>query len=126
MEDNLIKYIWKYSKRQQIILVSMTADLVEDTERKSGHRAEGLYFAAFTFTRKVVTGLGMFCSGILIGISETRGEVMNEATMNEVALFYIPIVTVLYVISILFLRGYTLTRKDHDDNIKALHPDALG
>ena len=102
----------------QIVLFSMTADLVEANERISGHRAEGLFMATFSFTRKVVTGLGMFCSGVLLSLGGT--SIMDEGTMRTVAMPYVLLITVLYLISILFLRRFTLTRTDHKENLDAI------
>ena len=34
----------------------MMADLVEQAELKTGRRSEGIFFAAVTFIRKMVTG----------------------------------------------------------------------
>ncbi len=102
----------------QIVLFSMTADLVEANERVSGHRAEGLFMSTFSFTRKVVTGLGMFCSSILLSLGGT--SIMDEGKMRTVAIPYVLLITVLYLISILFLHRFTLTRSDHDENLEAI------
>ncbi|MGB1010051.1 MAG: MFS transporter [Thiolinea sp.] len=101
----------------QVILSSMTADLVEVTERDTGYRAEGLYFAAFSFTRKVVTGLGMFASALLLSFAENAGLAMSEAGMDKLAVYYMPLITLLYLISIRCLRGYVLTREEHAKNL---------
>lgn len=108
----------------QIVLVSMTADLVEANQRETGHRADGLYMATFSFTRKVVTGLGMFCSGVLLSLG--GGEIMNEATMHIVALPYLILTTVLYLTAIFFLRRFTLTRAGHAENLDAVGAREVG
>ncbi len=102
----------------QIVLFSMTADLVEANERVSGHRAEGLFMSTFSFSRKVVTGVGMFCSSVLLSLGGT--SIMDEGKMQTVAMPYVLLITVLYLISILFLRRFTLTRTDHNENLDAI------
>lgn len=104
----------------QIVVLSMTTDLVEDTERETGHRAEGLYLATVSFSRKVVTGLGMFASGVLISLGLRDGGGMSEAAMDRVALPYILLIVALYALAILFLRRYSLRRADHEDNLRAV------
>lgn len=105
-----------------IMSVSMVVDLVEGDERNTGHRSEGLYFATFSFTRKIVTGLGTFVSGALLtfGAASGVGEVMNEATMQGIALPYAFLMVVLHLASIACVRRFTLTRDEHTDNLTAV------
>ncbi len=105
---------------QQSIFVSMTADLVEDTERVIGYRIEGLYFAAISFSRKVVSGLGIFASGIFLSSASDTGETLTEAVMTEVSYLYVPFVTFLYIATWYYANRYTLSRKDHEENLSAL------
>ena len=102
-----------------IVLLSMTADLVEETERKTGHRSEGLYFATFSFTRKVVTGVGIFSSGVLLSLGGER--VMTEGRMNDIALPYMALIAALYVASLSFLRNFDLTRERHATNLRQVN-----
>ena len=44
----------------------MIADVVEDSELKTGRRQEGLFFAAAAFINKAVSGMGIFTSGMII------------------------------------------------------------
>ncbi|MEO0655517.1 MAG: MFS transporter, partial [Pseudomonadota bacterium] len=45
---------------------SMIADLVEQSELKTGRRSEGVFTAAETFVKKAVEGLGvLFASSVL-------------------------------------------------------------
>ena len=101
----------------QIVLLSMTTDLVEASQRETGHRAEGLYLASFSFTQKVVTGIGMFCSGLLLSIGGQDGELMNEQTMMAVAPPYMVLVAALYLGSIMCLQRFQLTRARHVENL---------
>ncbi len=104
----------------QMVLLSMTTDLVEDSQRKTGHRAEGLYQATFSFTQKTVTGIGIFFSGLLLSIGSREGGMMTEQTMFAIALPYMVLITALYLVSILFLRRFRLTRAGHSENLSAV------
>ena len=105
-----------------IMTVSMVVDLVEGDQRNTGHRAEGLYFATFTFTSKVVTGVGTFVSGALLtfGAAPGTGELMNEAVLQDIAYPYAFLMIVLHVASIYFIKRFELTRNDHGDNLTAV------
>jgi Na+/melibiose symporter-like transporter len=49
-----------------IIVTSMIADIVEETELRTGRRSEGLIFAADTFLQKVSTGVATFLPGLMV------------------------------------------------------------
>lgn len=105
-----------------IMTVSMVVDLVEGDQRSTGHRAEGLYFATFSFTTKIVTGVGIFVSGALLtmGAVPGTGEVMNEAVLQRIAVPYAVLMIVLHVAAVTFLRRFRLTRSDHGENLRAV------
>jgi len=105
---------------QQSLLISMTADLVEDTERETGHRVEGLYFAAASFCRKIVSGLGIFASGVFLSFASDASEVLNADTMLDVAYLYMPFVMLLYAATYIYINRYRLSRRDHEDNLRAV------
>jgi GPH family glycoside/pentoside/hexuronide:cation symporter len=50
----------------QTLMASMIADLVEHSELQTSRRSEGVFFAAITFTRKMVQGLGVVAAGIAL------------------------------------------------------------
>ncbi len=49
-----------------VMVVSMTADIVEDSEIRTGRRSEGLFFAGNSFMQKAASGLGLFASGLIL------------------------------------------------------------
>ncbi|MEH6547920.1 MAG: MFS transporter [Sneathiella sp.] len=104
----------------QTVFGSMTADLVEDTERVTGYRIEGLYFAAISFSKKIVSGLGIFASGIFLSTANTSGQPLTQSTMVDVSFVYIPFVMLLYLLTYVFCGRYVLTRRMHDENLSTL------
>jgi glycoside/pentoside/hexuronide:cation symporter, GPH family len=99
---------------------SMTIDLVDEDQKGTGHRSEGLYLATFSFTRKVVTGLGIFVSGVMLSMGAQSGKLIDADTMHSIAMPYIVLLVVVYLLSLMFLRGYELTRSEHDQNLVAI------
>ncbi|MGH7819718.1 MAG: MFS transporter, partial [Candidatus Binatia bacterium] len=49
-----------------ILISSMIADVVEDSETVTGRRSEGVFFAASSFVAKSVSGVGVFLSTLLL------------------------------------------------------------
>ena len=53
----------------QILVASMMADLAEQAELKTGRRSEGIFVAAVTFVRKMVSGLGVMAATVVLTLA---------------------------------------------------------
>ena len=77
-----------------IIVTSMIADIVEETELRTGRRSEGLLFAADTFLQKVSTGVATFLPGLMVtyvGLPvHARPKTLDPAIMIHLATLYLP------------------------------------
>lgn len=111
----------------QILVTSMVADIVEESQVKTKRRSEGLFFAARTFAHKIVSGMGLFASGLVLtavnfpqGVAP--GQVPQETLVN-LALVYIPVLMVFYFGSVAFLTGYRIDRRRHEDNLARIAAD---
>lgn len=107
-----------------ILMTSMIADVVEDSELKTGRRSEGLFFAAAAFINKAVGGVGVFASGMLLAVVRfpehaAPGQVSPEVIRN-LGLAYLPTVVVLYIASFACLTGYRITRTGHTESLRKL------
>ena len=105
---------------------SMIADVVEDSQLKTGRRSEGLFFASNLFVQKAVSGLGIFLSSALLTLAHFpahagggAGVVPPEA-VRHLAMLYLPTTVGLYLIAMLWLSGYRITRESHEANLKTL------
>lgn len=107
-----------------ITVSSMFADVVEDSELDTGRRSEGLFFAARTFAGKVVGGFGVFMVGIILELvnfsPSTSPDDMDPAIVDNLAITYIPIMMFFYILSVVVIMGYKISREGHIDNIEAL------
>jgi len=106
------------------LIAAMIADVVEQSELKTGRRSEGIFFAANSFAQKAVNGLGVVVAGQILAIVEFptqagRGEVPQE-TVWELTYLYIPIVFFFYLIAMMVLGLYNITREEHADNVRRL------
>ena len=111
-----------------ILIASMIADVVEDSELKTGRRSEGLFFAAASFVNKAVSGIGIFASSmILLAIAFPQnaqpGQV-PEAVIRNLGLLYVPLLGVLYAAAVAFVAFYAITRDKHEASVRQLAAEA--
>jgi len=107
-----------------ILMSSMIADVVEDSELRTGRRSEGLFFAANAFVAKAVSGIGIFSSSLIllaVGFPQGAqpGEVPPEVIRN-LALVYVPTLFGLYITALIFLWRYKITRRSHEETLERL------
>ena len=107
-----------------IIVTSMIADIVEETELRTGRRSEGLLFAADTFLQKVSTGVATFLPGLLVsyvGIPlHARPKTLDPAIMIHLASLYLPMAIGLMLCSTGCIFFYRIDRAQHEDNLRRL------
>ena len=108
----------------QILSSSMMADLVEQSEVKTGKRAEGVFFAAGTFIRKCGEGFGIVAAGfVLSGIGFAAGAQQGEVSDETVWLLgatYVPLVWLLFALVIAIITFYDVDRGKHEKALRDL------
>jgi len=107
-----------------ILVAAMIADVVEDSELRTGRRSEGSFFAASSFAQKAVNGLGVVVAGQILAWSQfpteaKPGEIPVEI-LHNLAVSYVPALWGFYVISIVLLCFYGISRERHASNIRQL------
>jgi glycoside/pentoside/hexuronide:cation symporter, GPH family len=107
-----------------IIISSMMADVVEDVAVVTGHRSEGLLFAANGLLNKCINGIGVFLSGLLLAVVHfpqhaVQGQVA-PAVLRNFALIYAPVIAGCSLISIALLLFYDIDRSTHEMNVERL------
>jgi GPH family glycoside/pentoside/hexuronide:cation symporter len=107
-----------------ILMTSMIADVVEDSELRTGRRSEGLFFAAAAFIGKAVSGVGIFASSMLLTAvhfpEHARPGAVTPAVVRNLGLVYVPTAAVLYGLALLCLTGYRITRARHEESLRKL------
>ncbi len=107
-----------------ILMAAMLADVVEDSELKTGRRSEGLFFAGSSFMAKAVSGLGIFASGILLrAVDFPRNAVpglVDPMVIRNLALVYLPTVVILYGLGITIISFFPISRASHEENLRKL------
>lgn len=107
-----------------IMLVSMIADVVEDSEVTTGRRSEGLFFAGGSFVQKAASGLGLLVSGLVIGATRfptnTLPGHIGHAVLWHFAIVYLATVVALYAIGFTIIAFFPISRDSHQANLRRL------
>ncbi|HEX6865627.1 MAG TPA: MFS transporter, partial [Caulobacteraceae bacterium] len=107
-----------------ILVASMIADVVEDSELKTGRRTEGLFFAAMSLIQKAVSGVGALIASVLLHLvgfpQKADPATIDPAVVTNLAWAYMPTVAGLYGVAILLILSYRITRQTHADNLAQL------
>lgn len=108
----------------QVLASSMLADLVEQAELRTGRRSEGVFFAANTFIRKAVQGLGVMAAGWVLTLASfpkgARPDQVGADSLFQLGASYVPAVLTLWLLMMLAVSRYKLERGDHEANLRAL------
>jgi Na+/melibiose symporter-like transporter len=105
-----------------ILISSMIADVVEDSQLRTGRRSEGLFFAASAFTGKLVSAGGLFFAGLILGlvafpIAAKPGHV-DPHILTRLVWTYMPVYAGLSIVAIGFLCFYDINRHRHEENLR--------
>lgn len=106
------------------LIAAMIADVVEDSEVKTGRRSEGIFFAANSFAQKAVNGLGVVVAGQILAIiqfpAKAKPGQVPEETLFDLAYLYVPTLLFFYLFALAVLSVYKINREDHSDNLRKL------
>jgi Na+/melibiose symporter-like transporter len=107
-----------------VLVASMLADVVEDAQVKTGRRSEGLLLSAENMFWKMVSGVGVFVSGLMLAIiafpaHAQRGQVAPQILRN-MGLVYVPSMLTIYLLTIACMWFYNIDRSAHEANLTAL------
>ncbi len=108
----------------QILATSMIADLVEDSQLRTGRRSEGVFFAAISFSRKAIEGGGILVASLILAlirfpVGASPEDVPPEAIFR-LGLFYAPTLFVFWMMMLVCLSFYRIDRARHESNLRTL------
>ena len=107
-----------------ILVISMIFDVVEDGQRATGRRDEGLYLSANGFIQKVISGLGVVVVGFLLEFSGF--DVKNPSVLEmqqpiyRLATFQAILSPLLSLASISCMFFYKISKSSHDEALEEL------
>ena len=107
-----------------ILGASMMADVVEDSETKTGRRSEGVFFAGAFFVQKCTSGIGIFLAGLLLGVAGFPEKAMPGqvpvATLNRLILIFAGLYIVIAVLAAIFFMRFPFGRSEHEARLAGL------
>ncbi len=105
-------------------LNAMFADIVDEHELDTGHRREGVIFAARSFLIKAISSVGVVVGGWVIDwIKFPRGAragTVPDDVLWDLGLYQAPLPSIFVFIAVILYSGYRLDRKRHAEIIAAL------
>ena len=107
-----------------ILVGSMAADIVEESQRDTGRRSEGLLTAGPALAQKTISAGGVFVVGMVLsafGFSEANPSVKSmQEPIRNLAVFHIVLNLTLPWVSIYLMSKYTITRQGHAQDMESL------
>ncbi|NJN51313.1 MAG: hypothetical protein HC809_05560 [Gammaproteobacteria bacterium] len=107
-----------------VLMDSMMADVVEDSEIVTSRRSEGLFFAARGFAYKAVSAGGIISAGTIVSLVGLDGitsvaQVTQEIRM-DLALLFLPLYLGLCFLALAIVSRYGINREGHATNLETL------
>ncbi len=107
-----------------IIVTSMVADIVEETELRTGRRSEGLLLGAETFLKKLSAGMAIAVPGLLLALvafpPHADPATLDPEVMRRLAFFSLPLWVALGLAATGVLLFYRIDRRTHEANLAKL------
>ena len=107
-----------------VLLSSMIADIVEDSEVKTGRRSEGLLFSADQLFKKITSAAGPIIAGQILYLVQfpdnARRTGVTPEVLHNLALVYLPTAALLYGTAIVCLFLFRLDKTSHEANLRTL------
>ena len=111
-----------------ILISSMLADVVEDSQRRTGRRSEGLFFSSNAFVLKAVSGMGILVATQLLAFvhfpAHADPATLDPQVPKNLALAYFPVTFLLYGVALGCLSFYGINRAAHEENVRRLAAEA--
>ena len=108
----------------QMLAASMVADIVEENELATGRRSEGIYFAGISFMRKLAQGVGVLRASFILAAAaitpRMRSAEASEQTVRTLGWGYALTLLFLWMVMILCISFYRISREDHERNLREL------
>ena len=107
-----------------ILIDSMMADVVEDSETATNRRSEGLFYAARGFAAKATSAGGILGAGMIVSLVGLDGiesvEQMTRELRENLATRFLFLFCGLNLLALCFVLLYRITRDGHATNLAAL------
>ncbi len=111
-----------------ILGASMMADVVEESEARTGRRSEGVFFAGSFFVQKCTSGIGIAMAGLILSLSRfpaaAKPGTVPEDAINRLTLTYVGIYAVIAVIAAIAYSRFPFGRAEHEARLSRMAASA--
>jgi GPH family glycoside/pentoside/hexuronide:cation symporter len=101
-----------------ILGASMMADVVEESEARTGRRSEGVFFAGSFFVQKCTSGVGIFFAGVILSMAafpqEAHPGQVPVPTLDRLTLIYASVYVVLGLAAAALFARFPFGRAEHE------------
>jgi GPH family glycoside/pentoside/hexuronide:cation symporter len=105
----------------------MMADVVEDSEAKTGRRSEGVFFAGSFFVQKCTSGVGIFLAGLILAAADfpvgAKPGTVDVATIDRLTIIVGLTHILLASIGAFFFSRFPFGRAEHEARLARLAGD---
>ncbi|WP_425228456.1 MFS transporter [Sphingomonas sp.] len=107
-----------------ILAASMMADVVEDSELRTGRRDEGVFFAGSFFMQKCTSGIGIFGAGVILSLSHFPARALpgqvSAAVLDRLALVHASSYLAIALVAAFILTRFPFGRTEHQARLALL------
>jgi GPH family glycoside/pentoside/hexuronide:cation symporter len=107
-----------------ILTMSMMADVTDAYAFEVGKRTEGLFSSGMWFMQKMVGGMGILLSGLIISFIQLPAQAVpgtvDPAIVDNLALIFVAMVTAIGLAGTWAYTLFPLGEQDHSDRISKL------
>ena len=111
-----------------ILGASMMADVVEDSQARTGRRNEGVFFAGSFFVQKCTSGIGIAAAGLILILADfpkaAQPGRVPVATLDRLTLLFVLVYAAIALVAALLFTRFPFGRAEHDARIAQLAKDA--
>jgi GPH family glycoside/pentoside/hexuronide:cation symporter len=105
-----------------ILGAAMLADVVEESEIRTGRRSEGVFYAGGFFVQKLCGGLGIFFAGQILAIAAfpraAAPGTVSVGTIDRMTICFIVTMLIFYGGAALFYAFFPFGRAEHEARLK--------
>lgn len=107
-----------------ILGASMMADVVEDSEARTGRRSEGVFFAGSFFIQKCTSGFGIALAGLILALAHfpeaAKPSQVPVGTVDRLTIIFITVYIVLGLTGAFLFSRFPFGRTEHNARLEAL------
>ena len=104
-----------------ILGAAMLADVVEESELRTGRRSEGVFFAGGFFVQKLCGGLGIFFAGLILQVAAFPQRAVSAVpvgTIDRMTLCFVAAMILFYGGGAIFYAFFPFGRAEHEARLK--------